>query len=258
MPRGGWLKSNTFAFGAALLVGVFAPSVESLQAGEPRIEFEFIKGGSELLYQGDGGDSQVIDGVEWWAKGRPSRVYRRVGMLIVTIADYDANNPLLNSLQKAVVGHAKGRQSDVVVPSGMDNLNQSRTVVVYRYELDQYVTPPPTEQESALHVDSSKDANGQLLDNASFTDFRVEIPSLMDYPPRPMTAGRAVVHYCVDERGELNPAPIIETSSGVASVDKAAVTLISHSKVLQPASVSAGPVARCKNLAVSYLLPPTQ
>src|ERR1700688_2884649 len=155
-----------------------------------------------ILYQGEGGTTKSVQGIDFWIVGRPSRVNRMLGTLIVKIAPLKSdqspqlNNEDFNSLIEGTVAKAAsaaGASAAIL----MQIFKDPDGTMHHNYRLVVYLPEGAVADALILKDTTMMDADGNKVQNGSGTPIRtLRLPDLQKYNWR-RVEGSAFVMVCV-------------------------------------------------------------
>ena len=192
-----------------------ATAARFAHAGTPRLDSRdldsqhcvlWVQWRGNSVYQGQGGQSVVTDGMEVWTLGRPDRKYRQLGYVIYFLPYGDAMFPK-NCPDQAhdadALQVAKDMGADAMIPLGRTNNKLQFRMIKYVPDDDRTPTtdddvPPDFDNRAAVKEEKYESATVMAL------RFSRQAPLATYYPDdlrRQGVSGSVVVSICPDADG---------------------------------------------------------
>ncbi|MBS0380720.1 MAG: TonB family protein [Proteobacteria bacterium] len=207
------------------------------------------------VYQGAGGTTRMIDGVEFWATGRPERKHTQVGYMIFflpTRPGYTACADKPRDSDAARV--AREVQGDAVVPLGLVGGNREFRVIKY-LPADSADSTAVTDEHVAPDFDNftaTRETGPGIVVKPTGIE---KAPNVEDYYPaearQARQEGTTQIRACSGVDGRIDRPVEIVTSSGNPTLDSAAARW-GAAVTYTPETVNGKPTPSCKEMRVSF------
>ncbi len=223
--------------------------------GPDAVSTTFKPAESPIFYQGEGGTTKSVQGIDFWNFGRPSRVNRMLGTVTVKIAPLKkGQSPQLsgedfNTLieeSAAKVASTAGASAAIL----MQIFKYSDGTVYCTYRLVVYLPEGAVADAPILKDATMMDADGNKVQNGSEVPIRtLRVPDLHKGDWLHVEAS-AFVMVCVGIDGAVTETSII-TSSGHKELDAIALEAARSGKY-SPATARDRPVSSCKDYKMTW------
>ena len=212
------------------------------------IALTYLASPTPMFYQGDGGTTHKVNGIEFWDLGWPQKVYKVIGSVTAQLSGQNWGTPEQRvSLDSALAKLALEMKGDAVVPYTLPDEGQLKVWII------RYTNETPPGGMVLQHVDSVNDADGNVVPNGSLNPMRALRFADANDAMGPGTHGEgvAVVRVCINADGTSAETPFVVRSSGHRDVDEGAVREMMRS-TFAPATAKGKPVRSCATVPFKY------
>lgn len=225
------------------------------RSGEDKSCSVWVSWRGDQVYRGAGGTTKVVDGMEIWVTGRPSREYKQIGYMIYFLP----TEPMFKNCVDAPrepdsVRVAHQRNGDAVIPLGRTG-NQIKYRVIKYLATDAVGDAAITDEGVSATFDNAAAVYPSPRMIASKPMAMDGVPPLAPFVPRELLKsgiGRnVVIKVCTGADGRLDRPTEVITTSGIAALDNAAIQWASV-VTYRPQTIDGKPTPGCKQIRASF------
>jgi len=209
----------------------------------------------DQIYQGAGGTTQSVDGMEMWVMGRPSRVYKQVGYMIYFLPEEPHFSKCVDLPRESDAARvARLANGDAVIPLGRSGSQVQYRVIKY-LSADEAGNAFVTDEGVATTFDNAAAVHSAPKMITARPMAIAMAPPLIDFAPRDLlkagTKRIVDIKVCTGADGRLDRPTEIVATSGVPALDNATVQWAS-AVTYRPQMIDGKPTAGCKSIRVTF------